>query len=54
MSESIKPESELPTIEKARRHLMTWSKKQLASFVANTVSDNHLEQWTREYDKANP
>ena len=46
-------EDRLTIREKARRHLMTWSKKELAQFVANVVSDHHLEKWSGEYDKAN-
>jgi len=50
MSESIKPESELSIREKARRHLMTWSKTDLAWFMSKTVSDRHLERYAEEYD----
>lgn len=46
-------EDELSIREKARRHLTTWEKNELAQFIANFASDLHLENWSGEYDKAN-
>lgn len=41
----------LPVREKARRHLKTWTKKQLVTQLLLVVKEGWIEKWAAEYDK---
>ena len=50
-TEYVKPNYDLPHREKAKRHLKTWTKKQLIDQLAMSAKDGWVEKWAGEYDK---
>lgn len=43
----------LPIREKAKKHLKTWTKKQLVDQLSMSAKDGWIEKWAEEYDKGN-
>lgn len=41
----------LPIREKAKKHLKTWTKKQLIDHLAMASKDGWIEKWANEYDR---